>query len=401
MLTKKIQRHERPLVIAPPSTGPTATAMPVMAPKTPKAVPRSRPLKAVPSSASDVANMMAPPTPWRARDTARMVGSPAAPQSAEPAVKTTMPTAKTIRRPTRSAIEPAVSSSAASDSAYASMTHCRSESVAPSDCWMSGSATFTIVTSSRSMKTPVQTATSVHHLRSMGEPPGEWGAKTFRQGTPQCVDRQLIDDRYLHDQPDEYPPLAHARAHRPHRLPAARRVRPRAAHGDRADARRTASARLRDAHRAAHDRPDLSAADRREAAREPLARRRDRGRAREPRPRRAPPRSRRPPLLPAAHHARGRACGGRAGPEGQAGERRHRRPAQRRRARAAARAAPRPHHVRSRPPDPAAADRLHRLPARPGALHEPRPRQRGVPRPADRDPPLRRARRARRARADV
>jgi len=34
---------------------------------------------------------------------------------------------------------------------------------------MSGSATFTIVTSSRSMKTPVQTATSVHHLRSIGE----------------------------------------------------------------------------------------------------------------------------------------------------------------------------------------------------------------------------------------
>ena len=41
--TKKIQRHDRPVVIAPPSTGPTATATPVIAPKTPKATPRSAP----------------------------------------------------------------------------------------------------------------------------------------------------------------------------------------------------------------------------------------------------------------------------------------------------------------------------------------------------------------------
>ena len=32
---------------------------------------------------------------------------------------------------------------------------------------MSGSATFTIVTSSRSMKVPTATATRVHHLRSI------------------------------------------------------------------------------------------------------------------------------------------------------------------------------------------------------------------------------------------
>ena len=43
MLTKKIQRHERPLVSTPPSTGPTATATPVVAPKAPNATPRSRP----------------------------------------------------------------------------------------------------------------------------------------------------------------------------------------------------------------------------------------------------------------------------------------------------------------------------------------------------------------------
>ena len=39
-LTKKIQRHDSPLVSTPPSTGPMATAMPVVAPKAPKATPR-------------------------------------------------------------------------------------------------------------------------------------------------------------------------------------------------------------------------------------------------------------------------------------------------------------------------------------------------------------------------
>ncbi len=44
------------------------------------------------------------------------------------------------------------------------MTHCRSESEASSSRWMSGSATFTIVMSSSSMNTPVQTAARVHHF---------------------------------------------------------------------------------------------------------------------------------------------------------------------------------------------------------------------------------------------
>ncbi len=62
-LTKKIQRHDSQLVNAPPSTGPIATATPVTAPNTPNAVPRSRGGNASASSASEVANMIAPPTP--------------------------------------------------------------------------------------------------------------------------------------------------------------------------------------------------------------------------------------------------------------------------------------------------------------------------------------------------
>ena len=73
MLTKKIHRHERPLVSTPPRTGPTATATPVVAPNTPNATPRSRPWNAEAMSASAVANIAAPPMPWKARASCRNV----------------------------------------------------------------------------------------------------------------------------------------------------------------------------------------------------------------------------------------------------------------------------------------------------------------------------------------
>ena len=66
-LTKKIHSHPIPEVMTPPSTGPTATAAPLTAPKTPKAVPRSLPWKALAISASEVAYIIAPPMPCTAR----------------------------------------------------------------------------------------------------------------------------------------------------------------------------------------------------------------------------------------------------------------------------------------------------------------------------------------------
>src|SRR5215204_2238193 len=47
------------------------------------------------------------------------------------------------------------------------MTHCRSEKLEPSAFSISGSATFTIVMSSSSMKVAMLTAMRVHHFRSM------------------------------------------------------------------------------------------------------------------------------------------------------------------------------------------------------------------------------------------
>ncbi len=65
----------------------------------PKAVPRSRPVKAAAISASEVANMMAPPTPCTARARLSMRGVVESPQTSEASEKTTRPMAKILRRP--------------------------------------------------------------------------------------------------------------------------------------------------------------------------------------------------------------------------------------------------------------------------------------------------------------
>ena len=170
MLTRKIQRQPSPVTSAPPITGPVATASPVIAPKTPKAVPLSRPLNDSESRASDVANMKAPPMPWNARERAKTTIPVAKPHSAEPATKIATPMRKRSRRPFRSARVPAVKRSDASASAYASMTHCNAESEELNDPAMSGKATFTIVRSRSNMKTPMHTTARVDHLRAIRTP---------------------------------------------------------------------------------------------------------------------------------------------------------------------------------------------------------------------------------------
>ncbi len=98
-LTKKIQRQPMPVVRTPPSSGPAAVLIETTAPQTPKATPRALPWKVCASSASEVAKIVAPPIPWRARKAISIAGDWARPQSSEAAVKMTSPTAKARRRP--------------------------------------------------------------------------------------------------------------------------------------------------------------------------------------------------------------------------------------------------------------------------------------------------------------
>ena len=84
----------------------------------PIAMPRSGPPgNSWATSARLTANMIAPPIPCRPRARLRKVGSGASAQSSEAAEKIASPATKTRRRPSRSASEPAVSTSAASESA--------------------------------------------------------------------------------------------------------------------------------------------------------------------------------------------------------------------------------------------------------------------------------------------
>ena len=111
--TKKIHRQDKPEVSRPPSSGPIATARPVTAPQTPKAVPRSRPRNASASRASETANMIAPPTPCNPRESWSISVLVANPHRTEATVKIVRPIRYIRRRPNMSARLPAVSRNAA------------------------------------------------------------------------------------------------------------------------------------------------------------------------------------------------------------------------------------------------------------------------------------------------
>ena len=166
-LTKKIHRQPAHSVSAPPTSGPIATAAPMVAPQIPKAVPRSRPWNSWVKRASETANMIAPPIPCAPRARFRNRGSVAAPHRAEAAVNNTTPMRKTRLRPSRSPSDPAFRTTLASMSEYASTTHWRSVKELCRSRWIFGSATLTTVMSSSSMKMPTQTMIKVRHFRSM------------------------------------------------------------------------------------------------------------------------------------------------------------------------------------------------------------------------------------------
>ena len=95
-LTKKIHSQPSDSVSTPPTSGPIATAPPVVAPQMPKAVARSEPWNSWAISASEVANMIAPPMPCTPRKRSSLARSPIMPDesSARSIVLTTCPTAR-------------------------------------------------------------------------------------------------------------------------------------------------------------------------------------------------------------------------------------------------------------------------------------------------------------------
>ena len=110
---QKMYCHDHPVVTAPPTRGPIATAAPPMAPHSPNAMLRRWAGTAALRRVSDRGMIMAPPAPWMARAVTRkaMLGDSAA--MAEAVVNRTMPRTKIRRRPNRSPTAAADSNSTA------------------------------------------------------------------------------------------------------------------------------------------------------------------------------------------------------------------------------------------------------------------------------------------------
>jgi hypothetical protein len=92
-LIQKIHCQARPSTIAPPTSGPLATARPVMALNTPIAAPRFSGGNAALSSVSPSGMMSAEPAPWSARAAISVPTSGASALAADAAAKRPSPRA--------------------------------------------------------------------------------------------------------------------------------------------------------------------------------------------------------------------------------------------------------------------------------------------------------------------
>ncbi len=103
------------------------------------------------------------PSPWKTRAAMRVPGSGARPQAREPTAKSTSPTRKIFLRPKESPSRPAGTSARPNTTAYPVTIHCSWLPEAPRPCEIEGSATLTMLTSSRVMKPATRQTHSTRH----------------------------------------------------------------------------------------------------------------------------------------------------------------------------------------------------------------------------------------------
>ena len=109
-LIRKIERQPAAATSTPPSTGPSATPAEPMPPHTPSARARARGSgNWCTSRASEHGSSAEAPRPWSARAAISTPSDGAAAQAADPTANVASPMVNTLRAPTRSAAEPAVS----------------------------------------------------------------------------------------------------------------------------------------------------------------------------------------------------------------------------------------------------------------------------------------------------
>ena len=124
-IAKKMLVHEKRCSSQPPTIGPSAIAIPAVAPHSPIARARSaRSVKTLEINDSVAGNTIAAPRPMKQRATISCPGVAANPPTRLASPKTARPDSSIPLRPTRSEMLPAASSSAAKTRLYASTTHC-------------------------------------------------------------------------------------------------------------------------------------------------------------------------------------------------------------------------------------------------------------------------------------
>jgi hypothetical protein len=111
--SQKIHCQEMPSTIAPPTSGPSATARPPMPPQAPSASPRRFGGTADERIVSVNGSTIAPPRPWTARAAISSFAEPASAAMADAPVKMVRPIANSRRRPKRSPSAAPVRSSTA------------------------------------------------------------------------------------------------------------------------------------------------------------------------------------------------------------------------------------------------------------------------------------------------
>jgi hypothetical protein len=165
-LSQKIHCQAMPCTIAPPTMGPSATAMPVTALNMPIAVPRFSGGKAAVSSASASGRMNAAPAPCTARAAIRKPTSVLSAHAADASENRPSPNTNVRLRPKRSPTAAAVISSTAKLRLYALTVHsswpidaCRCTRTV-----LSAVATTTVSSAAIIEATPVRTTTHVRLL---------------------------------------------------------------------------------------------------------------------------------------------------------------------------------------------------------------------------------------------
>lgn len=183
--------------------------MPTTAPQTPMARARAAgSVKVLVMIDMATGLSIEPPTACTARKAIRASRFGAREHSSEPSAKTTSPVTKTLRRPIRSAVEPASISSEARTRVYASMTHCSPATEAPRSRRREGRATLSAVLSRLTISRLMQQI-----ARTTSSPaPGELRAcelghvRIVRLTNDRRSTRQWANDRVL--------PSRHRAAHR-------------------------------------------------------------------------------------------------------------------------------------------------------------------------------------------